>query len=192
MPGPEVETPRELLDFDAIRLFVDRVRQQDQHFTLDQDTAAAVTEICRRLDGIPLALELAAARAGQVTLTEICERLDERFRLLTDGGRATLPRHQTLQSMIDWSYDLLTAAEQRALSRCSVFAGSFDLSAADAVCTPGGEYNADVFDEVSALCAKSLIERSVDSGRTRFRLLESVRHYADIRLATDSAEYIAG
>ena len=110
---------------------MERIRAQQPRFEVDATNAAAVADICRRLDGIPLALELVAARAGALTLDELRDRLDERFRLLTRGARSALPRQQTLRALIDWSYDLLSAAEQRTLARCAVFAGSFDLDGAE-------------------------------------------------------------
>src|SRR5205085_2101295 len=120
--------------------------------------APAVAQICYELGGIPLALELAAARVGSLPVGEIAERLDDRFRLLTGGSRATLPRQQTLRALVDWSYDLLSERERMVLRRLSVFAGGFTLAAAESVC-PGGEMEEwEVVDLLSALVEKSLVE----------------------------------
>ncbi len=182
VPEPGVSDPSELAACEAVELLVDRVRVHQPRFAVDASNAATVAEICRRLDGIPLALELVAARAGALTLEELSERLDERFQLLTRGSRSALPRHQTLRALIDWSYDLLSPAEQRTLARCAVFAGSFDLDAAEAVCGREPIDVSDVLDHITALAAKNLIQRDEALGRTRYRLLESVRHYATDQL----------
>jgi non-specific serine/threonine protein kinase len=129
---PAVDAP--VADADAVRLFVERARATAQAFTLSKDNAAAVVEICRRLDGIPLAIELAAARLRVLGPDQLLERLADRFRLLTAGPRAALPRHQTLHATIDWSYDLLDAPERTLFARLSVFRGGFTLEAAEAVC----------------------------------------------------------
>ena len=121
------------MDSEAVRLFLDRARQQRPDFTLDADNRDAVARLCRRLDGIPLAIELAAARVRAIAVDEIEKRLDQRFALLTGGDRIALPRQQTLQALIDWSYNLLDPSEQELLERLSVFAGSFDLQSAEAI-----------------------------------------------------------
>ena len=136
-----------------------------------------------RLDGIPLALELAAARLGSLSVPEISSRLDQRFRLLTGGSRTALPRHQTLRALIDWSYDLLTPEEQMVLGRLSVFAGGWTLAAAEAVTAAGDSGEWLVLDRLAALVDKSLVQAEEIQGSTRYRLLETVRHYAAERLA---------
>jgi tetratricopeptide (TPR) repeat protein len=144
-----------------------------------------VVHICCRLDGIPLALELAAARTSILTFEQIARRLNDRFRLLTGGSRDTLPRHQTLQSLIDWSYDLLSAEERVLFQRLSVFAGSWTLEAAETVCSPG---SGEIVNLLNDLVDKSLVLYEVlPGGEGRFRMLESVREYAHFKLL-DSSE----
>jgi non-specific serine/threonine protein kinase len=142
-----------------------------------------VAAVCVRLDGIPLALELAAARLGSLSVSEINSRLDQRFRLLTGGSRAALPRHQTLRALIDWSYDLLNPEEQLVLDRLSVFAGGWTLDAAEAVTSVGDSGEWQVLDRLAALVDKSLVQADQNRGSTRYRLLETVRHYTAERLA---------
>jgi predicted ATPase/DNA-binding SARP family transcriptional activator len=163
---------------EAVALFVDRARHQRADFALDPANSATVARLCRRLDGIPLAIELAAARLGALSVTEIERRLDHRFRLLTGGSRAALPRQQALEALIDWSYNLLNPNEQEVLERLSVFAGGFDLDSAEAVATASPD--APVPDDVMALVDKSLIQQDETSGR--YRLLETVRDYAADKL----------
>ena len=139
--------------------------------------------ICVRLDGIPLALELAAARLGSLSASEINTRLDHRFRLLTTGNRTALPRHQTLRALIDWSYDLLSHQERIVFDGLSVFAGDWTLDAAEAVAAVGDVAEWQVLDLVAALVGKSLVQAEAIHGSTRYRLLETVRHYAAERLA---------
>ena len=182
VPEPGECDPAELVAYASVQLLVDRIRAQQPRFVVDVSNAQSVADICRRLDGIPLALELVAARADALTLDELSDRLDERFRLLTRGARSADPRQRTLRALIDWSYDLLSPAEQRTLARCAVFAGSFDMEASEAVCGREPIDVSDVIDHVTALTAKSLIQRDEASGRTRYRLLETVRDYATDQL----------
>jgi predicted ATPase/class 3 adenylate cyclase len=188
LPEPGIDDPAELVAFESVELLVDRIRVQRPRFAVDAGNAATVGDICRRLDGIPLALELVAARADALTLDELRDRLDERFRLLTRGARSALPRQRTLRALIDWSYDLLSPAEQRTLARCAVFAGSFDMDAAEAVCGREPTDVFDVLDHVTALTAKSLVQSEEASGRTRYRLLETLRHYAADQLLLAEGE----
>jgi predicted ATPase len=188
VPERDGSSPEEVLGFESVQLLADRIRERDPRFEIDGTNAASVAEICRRLDGIPLALELVAARTDALTLDEVRDRLDERFTLLTRGSRSALPRQQTLGALIDWSYVLLDPAEQQALCRCSVFAGTFDLGAAEAVCGRDPIPAADVVDLVSTLVAKNLVQRDAGAGRARYRLLETVRQYAADRLARDEGE----
>ena len=173
--------PEAMVHCDAVRLFVDRALAAQPLFRLTADNAAAVTEICRRLDGIPLALELAAARLRALSVEGIATRLQDRFRLLVAGDRTALPRQKTLRALIDWSHDLLTEAERIVFRRLAVFAGGFNLEAAEAV-VPGSDVaDGDVLDLLSQLVDKSLVAVAVDSGR--YRLLETVRQYAGECLA---------
>ena len=135
LPPPGAETAADLAACDAVRLFAERARIRDPGFTLDEQTAGLAASVCRRLDGIPLALELAAARLSSMSLRQVGDRLDQRFRLLTGGSRNAMPRQQTLQATVEWSFGLLNQAERETLTRLSVFAGGFELEAAEAVCT---------------------------------------------------------
>jgi len=164
----------------AVRLFADRAAAAQPSFRLTTDNALAVAEICRRLDGIPLALELAAARTRSLTMDTMAARLGDRFRLLTQGDRTALPRQQTLRACIDWSYDLLSAAERALLRRLGVFAGGWVLPAAEAVGDEGEVQSIDVVDLLDRLVQKSLVE--FDAEADRYRLLETVRQYAIERL----------
>ena len=171
----------------AAALFVDRARAVASTISLSKsDDAAAVLEICRRLDGIPLGIELAASRLQSMTVTEVRDRLDDRFRLLV-GSRRGLERHQTLRHAVQWSYDLLDGAEKALLARCSVFAGGFGLTGACAVaCTDDELATLDLLD---ALVRKSLVVADRSSKRTRFSMLETIRQFAEDQLvATGEAE----
>ncbi len=137
--------------YGAISLFVDRARGVDDRLELTDENAPAIADICRRLDGIPLAIELAAARVGVLAVRELAQRLDERFQILTGGGRAAVPRQKTLAALIDWSYDLLTPQEQQLFTRLAVFKGSFDADAATSVCGTDGLAGVDVFDLIVSL-----------------------------------------
>ena len=165
---------------DAQQLFVERTSSVQPGFRMTPGNAAAVANICRRLDGIPLAIELAAARAHSLPVEKIAERLDDCFRLLTRGDQAALPRQQTLRASIDWSYDLLTLPERTLLRRLAVFAGGWTLEAAEAVGAEGDVDEVDVLDLLTRLVEKSLVE--LDAQGERFRLLETVRQYAQERL----------
>ncbi|HET6320209.1 MAG TPA: helix-turn-helix domain-containing protein, partial [Chloroflexota bacterium] len=198
-----------LLRVESVQFFVERARAAVLDFELTATNAAAVAELCRRLDGIPLALELAAARVRSLAVTQIAARLDDRLALLTGGGRAVLPRQQTLRASIDWSHDLLTPQERALFRRLAVFAGGFDLEAAEAVAAdassqplshrPGpadqpwhstipvdegsGSIGADaVLDLLDRLVDKSLVLAELREGAMRYRLLETVRQYAAERL----------
>src|SRR5262245_27948377 len=168
---------------EAVQLFVDRAHAVLPGFELTDDHRAAVAQICRRLDGLPLALELAAARLRVLTPEQIASRLDDRFRLLKTGNRAALARHQTLRAAIDWSYELLDGEAKLLLARLSVFGGGFTLEAAESVCAGGEIAPDDVLDVVSELVEKSLVEMRESGDTARYRLLETVRQYASERLA---------
>jgi len=183
VPPAGLAEPGQLVTFESVQLFTEHAAMHRQGFAVDDANAAAVAAVCVRLDGIPLALELAAARLGSLSVTEISSRLDQRFRLLTGGSRTALPRHQTLRALIDWSYDLLNPGEQVVLDGLSVFAGGWTLEAAEAVTARGdaGEWLA--LDHLAALVGKSLVQAEEARGSTRYRLLETVRQYAAERLA---------
>jgi predicted ATPase/class 3 adenylate cyclase len=178
-PAADVE---EIGGSDAVRLFVDRARAVRTEFSLDAANADAVAQICERLDGVPLAIELAAARVGMLTPAELARRLDERFRILTGSERGAVERHQTLRAAIDWSYELLDDSERTLLDRLSVFAGGFTLEAAEAVASGDGIDRDDVFDLLASLVARSLVEAEAAGTETRYRLLEIIRQYAQERL----------
>ncbi|MFD3918105.1 BTAD domain-containing putative transcriptional regulator [Streptomyces sp. NPDC058595] len=176
VPGEVVRPVGPLPEPMALRLLADRGAAARPGFRTDEDPAAA-EEICRRLDGLPLAIELAAARLRMLTPRQIADRLDDRFRLLTGGSRTVLPRQQTLRAVVDWSWDLLDPAERTALGALSVFAGGCDLAAAEALCGP------DALELLGSLVDKSLvIATPAPDGEMRYRLLETVLEYAGERL----------
>jgi non-specific serine/threonine protein kinase len=184
VPAPEQAIPlAALAEIEAVRLFVERARAALSSFELTGRNGAAVSQICQRLDGIPLALELAAARVKVLQVEQIAQRLDDLFRLLTGGSRTALPRQQTLLATIDWSYDLLPEAEQRLLQRLSVFAGGWTLEAAEAVCADGQISGFEILDLLTQLVNKSLVSAERKSGQeTRYGLLETIRQYAQEKL----------
>jgi predicted ATPase/DNA-binding CsgD family transcriptional regulator len=183
VPPADLAVPAALAAFESVQLFAERAALYRQGFALNDANAAAVAAVCVRLDGIPLALELAAARLGSLSVSEISSRLDQRFRLLTGGSRTALPRHQTLRALIDWSYDLLNLEERIVLDRLSVFAGGWALAAAEAVTSRSDAGEWQVLDHLAALVGKSLVQAEEIQGSTRYRLLETVRQYAAERLA---------
>ena len=175
------------IDSAAVELFVERARSVASRFSMgSSDEAAAVVEICRRLDGIPLAIELAASRMASMTASEVRDRLDRRFRLLV-GSRRGLARHQTLRHAVAWSYNHLDDAEKALLERCSVFAGGFDLESACAVAGFDDVDDFAVLDLLDALVRKSLLVADRSSGRTRFSMLETIRQFAEEQLAAAGA-----
>ncbi|MDE3090708.1 MAG: AAA family ATPase, partial [Chloroflexota bacterium] len=213
VPDPQHLPPIESLSrYDAVRLFIDRAISVQSTFNLNNHNAPAVAQICSHLDGIPLALELAAARVKIFSAEEIEKRLDDRFRLLTGGSRTALPRQQTLRALIDWSFDLLSAPERVLLSRLSVFAGGWTFDAAEAVCSDQLIVNSnqftvnsdqstvstvhrllltDILDLLSHLIDKSLVLAEEHDGVARYRMLETIRQYAHDKLdATDEAEWV--
>ena len=170
------------LDDEALELFADRARRVRPDFSVTEDNAATVTEICRRLDGMPLAIELAAARVRALSLDEIVGSLHDRFRLLTGGARTAVRRQQTLRASVDWSHALLTETERILFRRLAVFLGGFDLDAAQAVAGDGEVERYQILDQLALLVDKSLVVAENASGRTRYRLLETVRQYAQEKL----------
>jgi predicted ATPase len=171
-------SPEQLMEYPATRLFVQRASAASPTFRLLPDNAAAVATICHHLDGIPLALELAAARVNAIRVEQLAERLRDRFALLTRGSRTALPRHQTLRSLIDWSHDLLSEAERLLLRRLSVFAGGWSVEAAEAVCSGDSLATESVLDLLSYLVSKSLVVLDDRSSEPRYRMLETIRQYA--------------
>jgi predicted ATPase/class 3 adenylate cyclase len=171
-----------IVEAESVRLFLDRARSVRSDLPLDARTVAAISDICRRLDGIPLAIELAAARMQSLSAAEIDERLDQRFRLLTRGGRVAMGRQHTLQTAVDWSYQLLEAAERSVLRRASVFAGGFTLAAAEQVAANDDVDAFSVLDLLDALVRRSMLVAEECDGATRYRLLETIRQFAAERL----------
>ncbi len=169
-----------LAGFGAVALFVDRARAQQHNFSLDRANAAPIVSICRRLDGIPLAVELVAARLRSLPLNEIVHRLDDGFNLLTVTRRSPVPRHRTLEAAVEWSYNLIDERERSVLCRLSVFPAGWDLDAAGAVC--GDIEPTDVVDLVGSLVYKSLVQTEPVPAGVRYHLLEAVRQYAANRL----------
>lgn len=208
VPSPDAaDLVSRLTQFEAVQLFIDRAVSVQPSFSVTNQNAPAVAQVCHRLDGIPLAIELAAARVKVLSVDQIAARLDDRFRLLTGGSRTALPRQQTLRALIDWSYDLLSPPERTLLRRLSVFTGGWTMDAAEAVASdfglngdravsfskladsassipnPQSEiHNEEVLDLLSQLIDKSLVMVGEEAGETRYRLLETVRQYSRDRL----------
>ncbi|MEO9264483.1 MAG: adenylate/guanylate cyclase domain-containing protein [Candidatus Baltobacteraceae bacterium] len=174
----------------AVALFADRARTSDSHFRLTDGNAGDVAEICRRLDGIPLAIELAAARVNILSPHQLLSMLDERFRVLSGGDRAALPRQQTMRAAIDWSYDLLSPQEQRLLRRLAIFSAGFTIATMTAVAAGLAADPISLFELLSSLVDKSLVQAEFFSNNGRYKLLESTRKYAREKL-DDSGEYAA-
>jgi predicted ATPase/DNA-binding SARP family transcriptional activator len=192
LPEPDTMPPLEALArYAAIRLFVERAAAARPGFVLDHDNAAAVTSICRRLDGLPLAIELAAARVRTMSAEESLQRLDDCFGLLTAGARTAMPRQQTLRATVDWSHELLSPPEQVLFRRLAVFAGGWGIADAEGVCTDGELADTPVLDLLAHLVDKSLVQaESGHSGTTRYRLLETLREYAWERLRAAGEEVV--
>lgn len=180
------KNPAFLMDYASIQLFVQRAVLVNPGFRLERRNAQAVARICHHLDGIPLAIEMAAARVRSLSVEAINSKLDQRFRLLTGGSRAALPRQQTLRALIDWSYDLLSDAEKTVLCRLSVFAGGWTLEAAEAICagqkTESLVEDGEVLDLLTGLVDKSLVGAETTNANIRYRLLETIRQYAGDQL----------
>jgi predicted ATPase/DNA-binding SARP family transcriptional activator len=183
----------ELARYEAVRMFVERAQEVKHTFRLTVQNAAAVAQICHRLDGIPLAIELAAARTPVLSAGQIASHLDHSFRLLDVGGRTLLPRHRTLQAVMDWSHGLLSATEQSLLWRLSVFRGGFNLEAVEGICadpteSPSGIHRREVLETLARLIDKSLVAAQEQEGMARYRLLEVIRQYAGEKLAAHQEE----
>jgi predicted ATPase len=190
MPVPPLRVPEgdrlppldELRDFEAIGLFIDRCASHQAAFALTDENAADIVRICRRLDGVPLALELAAARVRVLSVAQVAERLDDRFRLLTGGGRTAVARQQTLRASIDWSYDLLTEPERVLLRRLSPFVRGWTLEAAEAICSGDGVETEAVLEVLAHLVDKSLVTTIDVDSAARYSMLETIREYAREKL----------
>jgi predicted ATPase/Tfp pilus assembly protein PilF len=186
---PPLEFPdrleSDLLRFPAVKLFLDRASAASPDFRLTDDNAGSVMQICRRLDGLPLAIELAAARMNVFSAQQIADRLNDRFRLLTSGSRSAPQHHQTLHALIDWSYELLNADERKLFGRLSVFVGGWRLEAAEVVCSAGGLASADIGNLLAGLVERSLVLADPAGGAMRYRMLETLREYASQRLSGD-------
>jgi predicted ATPase/class 3 adenylate cyclase len=182
LPPPDDHDSSSSGSCDAVALFADRARANGVALAVDEQAGPVVVSVCRRLDGMPLAIELAAARLRSMSLAELADRLDQRFRLLTGGSRTALERQQTLRATVGWSYSLLTGAERVLLGRLSVFAGGFGLDAAEAVCGSGDLDALDVADLLGSLVDKSLVVAEPAGETLRYRLLETIRLFAAERL----------
>ena len=176
--------PRVIAQFDAVQLFLDRAAAAQPEFELTEENATHIAAICHRVDGIPLAIELAAARVRSLPVQKIAERLTDRFKILKGGDQAALPRQQTLRALIDWSYDLLTPEERQLFRQLAVFAGGFSLEAGEAVCDCRDD---EVIDLLGRLVEKSLV--LLDGGTGRYNMLETVRQYAHERLSDTGEEH---
>src|SRR5580693_3268211 len=189
LPDPADPAPASC---DAIALLAERAREQGVDLALDGDTLPLMVSVCRRLDGLPLAIELAAARLRSLSLAGLRDRLDQRFRLLTGGSRTALARQQTLRATVDWSYSLLNPAEKSLLRLLSVFAEGFDLDAVEGVCGGGDIEAFDTADLLGSLVDKSLVVAEPAGGALRYRLLETIRQFAAECLATAGAPHLSG
>lgn len=190
LPDPKQRPSIEgLVQCEAVRLFVDRARLVAPHFDLDEHNAPFVAQICSRLDGIPLAIELAASRVKVLSPEQIAGRLNDCFRLLTSDVRAALPRHQTLRAMIDWSYNLLSEPEATLFRRLVVFAGGWSLEAAETVCSGDGIQSEQILGLMSQLVNKSLVIAENVWGKSRYHVLETIRQYARERLLDTRGDF---
>lgn len=192
LPPQDTDDLADFVGSDAGQLFATRMVGRDSTFTLDDRNVADAASVCRRLDGIPLAIELAAVPHGAMSLSELNRRLEQRFRLLTRGNGSALPRQQTLDAMISWSYDMLTNSERAVLRHLSVFVDGFDLEAAQAVCTTAGAVVDDVGEILSLLVTKSLVIAERVSGTMWYSLHEVIRQFAALRLVHDDGDAHAG
>jgi len=184
-----IPEPDELTQYEAVRLFIERAELVNPKFKVNKENAPAIAQICFRLDGIPLALELAAARLKALSAEQINARLDDRFKLLTGGSRTALPRQQTLRAMIDWSYNLLSEEEKTLFRRLAVFVGGWSLEGAEAVCSGDGIEKDEILDLMTNLVDKSLVNTNEFQGEVRYSRLETIRQYGREKfLDTDEVE----
>ena len=188
VPPEDAEDVDDVLQHSAATLFVERMRAAQRGLRLDARLAAATAKICRHLDGIPLAIELAAARAAALGVEALASRLDDRFSLLTDGRRNAPPRHQTLRATLDWSYELLAEPERVVMRRLSVFGGDFTMEAAGKVAAGDQIAAIEVAHHLANLVTKSLVAPDVAGPAPRYRLLETMRAYAKDKLV-ESGEF---
>ena len=189
LPDPkQAHTPASVVPFEAVQLFSDRALLARSDFQVTDRNAATLASICRRLDGIPLAIELAAARVRSLTIDEINGKLDQRFQLLTGGPRTALPRQQTLRALLDWSFDLLNATEQALFCRLAIFAGGWPPEVAEQVCIGPPVEQTEILNLLTLLTDKSLVVAEERDGATRYRMLETVRQYARERLLESGEE----
>jgi len=189
MPDPNSNyTPEQLAQYESVRLFIERALMVNPEFRVNNENSHALAEICSRLDGIPLAIELAAARTNALPVVKIYERLDDRFSLLTGGKRTALPRQQTLRALIDWSYDLLSGEEKLLWCRLSVFSGGWTLEAAEEICSDDKINKSVILDLLSQLTEKSVI--IYDESKERYRILESIKQYGIEKLSDGYEVYL--
>jgi predicted ATPase len=188
VPVTDVGRAAQAMEHSAVRLFVERAQATDPAFLLDDSAAPAVSRICRRLDGIPLAIELAAACVAAIGVVVLAKGIDNRFRLLTGGRRTALKRHQTLSAMLDWSYGLLDPSERAVLHRIAIFVGGFTLDGASAVASGSDTEQARTVDQLANLIRKSLVTLDARGAIPRYRLLDTTRAYAFAKL-TESGEF---
>lgn len=181
IPNPDdKDTPEQLTQFESVRLFIERALSVNQNFRVNNNNAPALAQICFQLDGIPLAIELAAARTKALSVEQISERLSNRFHLLTGGRRTSLPRQQTLRALIDWSYDLLTVVEKTLWNRLSIFSGGWTLDSAEEICSDEKIESCEVIDLMTLLVEKSIV--IFNEEKRRFRMLETIKQYGDEKL----------
>lgn len=190
VPGNGDAAAGKIEDFEAVTMLVDRARHIVPDFAISPENREIIAQVCARLDGIPLAIELAATRLRTLSPAQLLERLDQRFQLLNRGDRARLPRQQTLESLIDWSFELCVPAEQLLWRRLSIFPGTFDLAAAEAICGFGDLDSGEIFDLLDQLVAKSIVLTEREGEQVRYRMLMTIREYG-ARLLTDNAELVA-
>jgi predicted ATPase/tetratricopeptide (TPR) repeat protein/DNA-binding XRE family transcriptional regulator len=187
-PVPSLELPdiQQIVEkfraYESVRLFEERAQLAQMNFSLTIDNVPSVAQICNKLDGVPLAIELAAARIKTFSVEQIAVRLQENFSLLSAGNRTALPRHQTLQAAIDWSYDLLSSAEQTLFRRLSIFVNGWTLDAAESICSDANIQSETMLDLLSQLINKSLVIVDETQGKTRYRMLETIRQYANEKI----------
>ncbi|MBY8862967.1 LuxR C-terminal-related transcriptional regulator [Nocardia sp. CA2R105] len=187
-PSERVTSVSAVERFDAGRLFVDRAKAAEPRFMVTDENAGAIAELCRRLDGLPLALELAAARVRHLSPQRILERLDERYELLRRDSRATTPRQRSVVSLIAWSYDLCSPEERTLWARLTVFSGSFSVHAAESVCSGDGLSQQNVLDVLARLVDKSIVATQWHAGDVRYRMLETIRDFGREQLVDSAAE----
>jgi non-specific serine/threonine protein kinase len=187
--GPDVPAAVSAGQYTALRLFEERAATVVPYFVIDHRNVDAVTRVCQRLEGLPLALELAAVRLRVLPINDLAARLEDRFALLVEGGRTAPARQRTLRATVDWSYELCTRAEQLLWARCAVFSGTFDLAAAEAVCSDDDVPAAAVLDTLASLVDKSILTAEQGSGSARFRMLETIREYGLERLGDDAHDF---